>query len=91
VFRSQSVAVPLRLFEATHVRVLCDACRAQSAEVCGRREVPAAATVAAVLKFKSAGWHHDPGSHLRQKLVDDAERTGAGRWYCPECGRKGHL
>ena len=20
-----------------------------------------------------------------------AERDGAGRWYCPECGRRGHL
>lgn len=83
--------MPLRWVEATHVRVQCDACRAETAEVCGRRELPATATVAAVRELRAAGWHHDPGSHLRQKLIDDAERTGAGSWYCPACGRKGHL
>ncbi len=83
--------MPLQLVEATHVHVVCDACRSQTAEVCGRRDLPATATVEAVRKFRAAGWHHDPGSHLRQKRVADAERTGVGRWYCPACGSRAHL
>ena len=49
------------------------------------------ARVAAVRKFKASGWHHDPGQYGRPKAIDDAERDGSGRWYCPECGQKGHL
>jgi hypothetical protein len=81
--------VPLAVVYSTHVRVLCDACETATAEVYGARDLPVMATVAAVRKFKSVGWHHDPGRDLRAKLVDDAERTGWGRWYCPKCGRKG--
>ena len=83
--------MPLRLVDATHVRVLCDACRSETAEVCGRRDAPPAAMAAAVRKLRAAGWHQDPGSSLRQKLVEDAERTGTGRWYCPKCGSRSHL
>jgi hypothetical protein len=85
-----SPGVPLALVDASHIRVVCDACRA-SAEICGKRDPPVAATVSAVRKFKSVGWHHDVGRSPRQRTVEDAERTGAGRWYCPRCGEKQHL
>lgn len=78
----------LAVVQAAHLRVVCDACRRSSAEVCGKRDLPVMARVAAVRKFKSVGWHHDPG---RAKTLDEAEREGSGRWFCPECGRKGHL
>jgi hypothetical protein len=81
----------LAVVQAAHLRVVCDACRRTSAEVCGKRDLPVMARVAAVRKFKASGWHHDPGQYGRAKTRDEAEREGAGRWYCPECGRKGHL
>jgi hypothetical protein len=84
--------VALAPIDAWHIRVVCDACRVSSAEVCGKRDLPVAATVAAVRKFKAAGWHHDAGGRsVRQKTIDDAERTGMGRWYCPDCGKKPHV
>lgn len=89
---AHSLDVALAPVDAWHIRVVCDACRTASAEVCGKRDLPVAATVSAVRKFEAAGWHHDPGGrHLRQKTLDDAERTGAGRWYCPDCGKKTHV
>ncbi len=81
----------LAVVQAAHLRVVCDGCRRASAEVCGKRDVPVMARVAAVRKFKSVGWHHDPGQYGRAKTLDDAEREGSGRWYCPECRRKGNL
>jgi hypothetical protein len=80
-------SVPLAVIEAAHLRVTCDACRTATAEVCGKRDLPTMARVAAIRKFRAAGWHHDPGN-VRAK---DAGRDGLGRWYCPECGRTKHL
>ena len=82
---------PLAPLDACHIRVVCDACRVASAEVCGKRDLPIAATVSAIRKFKANGWHHDAGQNMRQKSVEDAERTGSGRWYCPACSRSTHL
>lgn len=52
----------LQVIEAAHVRVTCDACRTASAEVCGKRDLPVMACVAAIRKFKAVGWHNDPGA-----------------------------
>ncbi|HEY8089733.1 MAG TPA: hypothetical protein VIF09_17855 [Polyangiaceae bacterium] len=84
--------MPLTVLEAAHLRVTCDSCRTRSAEVCGKRDLPAMARVAAVRKFKSVGWHHDAG--VRQTSVRaeiDSDASGSGRWYCPECSRRTHL
>ena len=84
--------MPLITLEAAHLRVTCDSCRKSSAEVCGKRDLPAMARVAAVRKFKAVGWHHDAGrsaSSVRSEL--DTESSGAGRWYCPDCSRRTHL
>jgi len=83
--------MPLVPVDASHIRVTCDACRKNSAEVCGRRDPPVMARVAAVRKFRAQGWHHDPGSPSRTKTLEESERDGAGRWYCPECGSARHL
>jgi len=83
--------MPLVLVEASHVRVLCDACRTTSAEVCGRRDLPVMARVAAVRKFKAVGWHHDAGEHTRTTTLEQVQRDGSGRWYCPGCAKKTHL
>jgi hypothetical protein len=83
--------VPLQLVQASHVRVTCDACGTASAEVCGKREPPLKARIAAVQKFKDVGWHHDPGRRASARAEHDAEATGSGRWYCPGCGRRNHL
>jgi hypothetical protein len=83
--------MPLFIVESTHVRVVCDACRTQTAEVCGKRDLPVMARVAALRKFKSVGWHHDPGSTNRSHAREQAERDGSGRWYCPTCARRTHL
>jgi hypothetical protein len=82
--------MPFAIVDACHIRVVCDGCCVSSAEVCGKRDLPVAAMVSAVRKFKAAGWHHDVGRNLRQKALDEAERTGVGRWYCPDCGKKLH-
>jgi hypothetical protein len=86
-----SIYVPLLLLEATHVRVVCDACRTASAEVCGRRELAVTARALAVPKFKAAGWHHDPGAHARTRTLEQVQRDGGGRWYCPTCSQATHL
>lgn len=77
----------LALVDGLHIRVLCDACHKASAEVCTRKDLPTMARVAAVRELKAAGWRHDPGRIARPKTLDDMERDGSGRWYCPECGR----
>jgi hypothetical protein len=83
--------VPLELVEATHLRVVCDACRTATAELCGKRELPGPARASAVRKFKNAGWHHDPGNRVSARAEKDSEASGSGRWYCPACGKKTHL
>jgi hypothetical protein len=79
------------LVETAHVRVVCDSCRTASAELCGKRDLPVTARAQAVPKFQAAGWHHDPGTHARTRTVEQLERDGGGRWYCPACNRKTHL
>ena len=86
-----SMRMPLLLVEATHVRVVCDACRSATAEVCGKRELPMLAKVTAAQRFRTHGWHHDPGTHARVRALEQAERDGSGRWYCPKCARQTHL
>lgn len=82
----------LQAIEAAHIRVTCDGCGTETAEVCGKRDLPGMARVAAVRKFKSVGWHHDVGSrHPSARAEKDAEAHGAGRWYCPKCARRTHL
>jgi hypothetical protein len=83
--------VPLVALEAAHLRVTCDACRTATAEVCGKRDLPVMARVAAIRKFRAVGWHHDPGDLARTKTLEQAQRDGSGRWYCPQCGRQRHL
>jgi hypothetical protein len=84
--------VSLVLVEAAHVRVVCDACSTATAEVCGKRDLPVMARVAAIRKFKAVGWHHDPGHrHTSARAEKDSESSGSGRWYCPACARRTHL
>ena len=83
--------MPLASLGAAHIRVTCDACGVVTAEVCGRRDPPVMARVAAIRKFKTAGWHHDPGSHARTRTLEEVQRDGTGKWYCPTCERRGHL
>lgn len=82
--------MPLLRIEATHVRVVCDACRKASAEVCSKRDVLNARAIA-IPKFQAVGWHHDAAYEQRAKRIDEAKRDGSGRWYCPECARRTHL
>jgi hypothetical protein len=50
------------------------------------------ARVAAVRKFKTVGWHHDPGrDHRSARSEKESEASGSGRWYCPACARRTHL
>ncbi len=67
----------LEPIEAAHLRVTCD--------------LPVMARVAAVRKFKAAGWHNDPGEHARTRTLEQVQRDGGGRWYCPACARRTHL
>jgi len=83
--------VALAVVDGIHIRVTCDACRSANAEVCTRRDLPVMARVAASRKFREVGWHHDPGDSMRAKTLEQIERDGSGRWYCPECGRRKHL
>ncbi len=84
-------AVPLKLVEACHVRVVCDGCGQASAELCCKREQGLAAKQSAAPRFRSAGWHHDPGRHASARAESESERAGSGRWYCPACARQTHL
>ncbi len=57
-----------------------NACRTASAEVCGKRDLPVMARVAAMRKFKAVGWHHDPGRDHRSARSEEGvggERLGA--------------
>jgi hypothetical protein len=81
----------LAVVDGIHIRVTCDGCRSATAEVCSRRDLPVVARVAAIRKFRATGWHHDAGYHARLKTQEQIDRDGAGRWYCPECGKKTHL
>jgi hypothetical protein len=83
--------MPLMQVEATHLRVVCDACHVASAEVCAKRTVALAARIAAVPRFRAAGWHNDVGEYTRARALDEARREGSGKWYCPECARRTHL
>jgi hypothetical protein len=83
--------VTLKLVEAAHFRVTCDSCGVATAELCPRRDPPLKARAAAVAKFKSAGWHNDPGSSRSHRAEKEADAGGYGRWYCPGCGRSTHL
>jgi hypothetical protein len=83
--------MPLAAIDAAHLRVTCDACGVSSAEVCGKRDPPVMARVAAIRKFRAAGWHHDPGRQARMRTQEEVEREGTGKWYCPTCGKMGHL
>jgi hypothetical protein len=74
-----------------HVRIVCDGCRAASAEVCGKRDLPVTVRASAVPKFRKAGGHHDAGSQGWVREWEHAEREGSGRWYCPNCASKTHL
>ena len=82
----------LEAVEAKHIRVVCDACRSATAEVCGKRDPPFMARVVAVRKFKAVGWHHDPRSKSASARAEkESDSSGSGRWYCPTCARKTHL
>jgi hypothetical protein len=83
--------MPLQIVEATHIRVLCDACRTASAELCGKRDLAVAVKIVAVQKFRAHGWHHDAGTHARTRAFEQAERDGSGKWYCPTCASQTHL
>lgn len=81
----------LLTIEAAHVRVACDSCGV-TAEVCGRRDLPVMARVAAVRKFHAIGWHHDPGVRAPSARAEkDSNAMGSGKWYCPGCASKTHL
>ena len=67
--------MPLSTVNASHVRVVCDACRSASAEVCGRRELEVFARTEAVGKFRRAGWHNDSGYGGRK---DEGTRRSDG-------------
>ena len=74
----------LHAIEAAHIRVTCDRCGTETAEVCGKRDLPTMARVAAVRKFKASGWHLDAGPRAPSARAEkDAEAHGVGRWYCP--------
>jgi hypothetical protein len=88
---SKVPAVALALVDDIHIRVTCDACRSAVAEICTQRDLPVMARVAAARKFREAGWHQDRGYHSTSKTLEDVERAGAGRWYCPTCARRTHL
>lgn len=69
----------LLLVEAAYVRVVCDACRTASAEVCGKRDPPVMARVAAMRQFK-ARLAPRPGEPPRQRAVREGvggQRVGA--------------
>jgi hypothetical protein len=82
--------VPLESLSAAHIRVTCDACRSADAEVCGKRDMPLMARVAAIRKFRAAGWRHEPNEYTRTEELQVARADGLGRWYCPACARSRH-
>jgi hypothetical protein len=86
-----SLRMSLQTVQAAHLRVVCDGCGSATAEVCGKRDPPVMARVAAVRKFKAVGWHNDPPARASARAEKDADASGYGRWYCPACARKSHL
>ena len=82
--------MPLESLSAAHIRVTCDACRSADAEVCGKRDLPLMARVAAVRKFRAAGWRHEPHEYTRTEDLAAARIDGLGRWFCPACARSKH-
>jgi hypothetical protein len=84
--------VPIAVVYATHIRVLCDGCGTESAEVYGAKDMPVMATVAALRKFKAVGWRQDPTrAQVRAGAPGAAADAGGGwgRWYCPKCQGRG--
>jgi hypothetical protein len=82
--------VPLETLSAAHIRVTCDDCRSADAEVCGKRDLPLMARVAAVRKFRAVGWRHEPHEYTRAEDLEVARKDGLGRWFCPACARSRH-
>lgn len=77
---------------AAHLRVTCDGCGTNTAEVCGKRDLPTMARVAAVRKFQAVGWHFDPSRRAAStRGQKEASEMGDGKWYCPDCARRTHL
>jgi hypothetical protein len=54
-------------------------------------DLPIAAHIAAMRKFKAVGWHLDAGTDRRARVLEQALRDGSGLWYCPSCARRTHL
>jgi hypothetical protein len=67
--------VPLTQIDAAYIRVVCDACRASSAEICGKRDPPVMARVAAIRKFKRGLAPRSRRSH-----ANGEPRGGSTRW-----------
>jgi hypothetical protein len=81
------MTMPVAIVYDTRIRVLCDGCRTESAEVYSAKDMPVMATVAALRKFKSAGWRNDSARNVRSSVRPklQPEWDGWGRWYCPKC------
>jgi len=83
--------MPVAVVYDAHIRVLCDGCGTESAEVYAAKDMPVMATVAALRKFQSVGWRRESARNLPHSAVRsraDVDRTGWGRWYCPKCAGK---
>jgi hypothetical protein len=85
-----SIGMPLLIVEAVHVRVVCDGCGNETAELCAKREIAVTARAIAAHKFRGYGWHQDPRTE-RSREREAAEHSGDGRWYCPACSKRTHL
>jgi len=70
--------------EASHYRVVCEACR-RDAVVCPRRRAAIDVFERAVQAFLRAGWHRDAPRLRQPKQQKVADEMGEGRWYCPTC------
>jgi hypothetical protein len=80
--------MPVAVVYDARIRVLCDGCETEAAEVYAAKDMPVMATVAALRKFRSIGWRHESARNLPRSALrsrEDAERNGWGRWYCPKC------
>ncbi len=80
--------MPVAVVYNTRIRVLCDGCGTESAEVYGAKDMPVMATVAALRKFKAVGWRHEPTRNASRSVLRsaaEADRNGWGRWFCPKC------
>ncbi len=83
-------SMALEIVDGKHIRVTCSFCR-KTAELCCKRLVPIAAMHQSVDVFLRSGWHQDVGIHVRHRSYDQTERSGSGKWYCPNCASKKHL